>query len=56
MLGRVGQFLGITEFDLLEYENELTIVGTLALWRELAVDLPFVDGVSLVIGQARART
>jgi len=51
MLGRVGQFLGITEFDLLEYENELTIVGTLALWRELSVGLPFVDGVSLVIGK-----
>jgi hypothetical protein len=51
MLGRVGQYLGVTEFDLLEYEGELTLVGTLALWRELSLGLPFVDGVSLVIGQ-----
>jgi len=50
MLGRVGQYLGITDFDLLEYEGELTLVGTLTLWRELSLDLPLVDGVSLVIG------
>ena len=31
MLGRVGQYLGVTDFDLIEYEGELTIVGTLAL-------------------------
>ena len=51
MLGRVSQYIGVTEFDLLEYEGELTLAGTLALWRELVLDLPLVDGVSLVIGQ-----
>jgi hypothetical protein len=52
MLGRLSQYAGVTDFELLDYEGELCIVGTLALWDELAVDLPLVDGVQLVVGQA----
>jgi hypothetical protein len=51
MLGRLGQCAGVTEFELLEYEGEIAIVGTLALWDELTLDLPLVDGLQLVVGQ-----
>lgn len=51
MLGRVSQYIGVTDFDLIEYEGELTLVGRLALWRQLVLDLPLVDGVALVLGQ-----
>ena len=51
MLGRVSQYLGVTDFDLIEYEGELTLVGKLALWQQLVLDLPLVDGVALVLGQ-----
>jgi hypothetical protein len=52
MLGRLGQFAGVTEFELVEYEGELSVIGTLALWEEMALDLPLVDRVQLVLGQA----
>ena len=51
MLGRVSQYLGVTDFDLIEYEGALNLVGKLALWRQLVLDLPLIDGVALVIGQ-----
>jgi hypothetical protein len=51
MLGRLGQYAGVTEFELLDYEGEVAVVGTLALWDELTFDLPLVDGLQLVIGQ-----
>ena len=51
MLGRVSQYLGVTDFDLIEYEGALTLVGKLALWQQLVLDLPLIDGVALVIGQ-----
>ncbi|SFR94933.1 hypothetical protein SAMN04487846_1055 [Microbacterium sp. cf046] len=51
MLGRLGQYAGVTEFELVEYEGELGVVGTLALWDELTLDLPLVDGLQLVLGQ-----
>ena len=51
MLGRLGQYAGVTEFELLDYEGEVAIVGTLALWDELTLDLPLVDGLQLVVGQ-----
>jgi hypothetical protein len=51
MLGRVSQYLGVTEFDLIEYEGALTLVGKLALWRQVVLDLPLIDGIALVIGQ-----
>ncbi len=51
MLGRLSQFAGVTEFELVEYESELAVVGTLALWDELTLDLPLVDGLQLVFGQ-----
>ena len=51
MLGRVSQYLGVTDFDLIEYEGALTLVGKLALWQQLVLDLPVVDGISLVVGQ-----
>jgi hypothetical protein len=51
MFGRVSQYLGVTDFDLLEYEGELTLLGTLALSRQLVLDLPLVDGVALVLGK-----
>lgn len=50
-LGRLGQFAGVTEFELVEYEGEIGLTGTLALWDELAFDLPLVDGTQLVLGQ-----
>jgi hypothetical protein len=52
MLGRLNQLAGVTEFELVEYEGELGLIGTLALWDELALDLPLVDGVQLVLGQS----
>ena len=55
MLGRLGQYAGVTEFELLDYEGEVALVGTLALWDELTLDLPLVDGLQLVVGPARAR-
>ena len=51
MLGRVSQYLGVTDFDLIEYEGALNLVGKLALWQQLVLDLPLIDGVALVIGQ-----
>jgi hypothetical protein len=51
MLGRLSQYAGVTEFELLDYEGEVAIVGTLALWDELTLDLPLVDGLQLVVGQ-----
>lgn len=54
ILGRLSQYLGVTELELLEYEGELTLIGKLALWQELSLDLPLVDGVALVIGQPGA--
>jgi hypothetical protein len=52
MLGRLSQSVGVTEFELVEYEAELGVIGTLALWDELALDLPLVDGMQLVLGQS----
>ncbi len=52
MLGRLSQYLGVTEFDLVEHQGELTLFGTLALWQQLAFDLPLVDGLALVLGQS----
>jgi hypothetical protein len=49
MLGRLTQHAGVTEFELVEYEGELSVVGTLALWDELTLDLPLVDGLQLVL-------
>ena len=37
MLGRVSQYLGVTDFDLIEYEGALNLVGKLALWRQLVL-------------------
>jgi hypothetical protein len=51
ILGRLAQYVGVTELDLIEYEGELVLTGKLALWQELALDLPLVDGVALVLGQ-----
>lgn len=51
ILGRLSQLAGVTELELVEYEDELGLVGTIALWDELALDLPLVDGVQLVFGQ-----
>ena len=49
MLGRLSQYAGVTEFELVEYEDELSLIGQLALWDELVMDLPF--GLQLVLGQ-----
>ncbi|MCD2441545.1 hypothetical protein LQ757_04555 [Agromyces sp. SYSU K20354] len=51
MLGRVSQLVGVTDFELVEYEGELGVVGTLALWDELVLDLVVVEGMALVLGQ-----
>ena len=51
MLGRLSQYIGVTDLDLLDYAGELTLIGKLALWQELSFDLPLVDGVALVIGK-----
>ena len=51
IFGRLIQYFGITELDLLEYEGELTMTGKVALWQQMSLDLPLIDGVSLVIGQ-----
>ena len=51
IMGRLSQLAGVTELELVEYEGELGLVGTIALWDELALDLPLVDGVQLVLGQ-----
>ncbi len=51
IIGRLSQSVGVTELDLIEYEGELMLTGRLALWQELAFDLPLVDGVALVLGQ-----
>ena len=42
---------GVTDFELVEYEGALGLVGKLAFWRQLVLDLPLVDGVQLVLGQ-----
>ncbi len=54
ILGRLTQFAGVTDFQLVDYEGELAVVGTLALWDELTLDLPLVDGLQLVLGQPGA--
>jgi hypothetical protein len=51
MFGRLSQYAGVTDFELADYEGELSLLGTLALWDELTLDLPLVDGVQLVLGQ-----
>ena len=51
MLGRLSQHAGVTELELVDYDGELSLLGTLALWDELTLDLPLVDGVQLVLGQ-----
>lgn len=51
IIGRLSQYVGVSELDLVEYEGELTLTGKLALWQEIALDLPLVDGVALVLGQ-----
>lgn len=51
IFGRLIQYFGITEFDLVEYEDELTMIGKVALWQQMSLDLPLVDGVALVLGQ-----
>lgn len=50
VLGRLSQYAGVTELELVEYEGEVNLIGTLAMWDELAFDLPLVDGVQLVLG------
>ena len=51
MLERLSQYAGVTELELVDYDGELSLLGTLALWDELTLDLPLVDGVQLVLGQ-----
>lgn len=51
MLDRLTQYAGVTDFDLVEYGDELSLIGTLALWEELTLDLPLVKGLQLVLGQ-----
>lgn len=51
ILGRLSQYVGVTELDLVEYEGELTLTGKVALWEQISLDLPLVDGVALVLGQ-----
>ena len=50
-LGQLAQRVGVTAFDILEYDGYLTATGNLAIWEELELNLPLVDGLSLVLGQ-----
>ena len=50
-LGQLAQRVGVTAFDILEYDGYLTATGKLAIWEELELNLPLVDGLSLVLGQ-----
>src|SRR5215217_8544355 len=50
-IGQLSQRVGVTAFDIVEYDGYLTATGTLALWEELELTLPLVDGLSLVLGQ-----
>jgi hypothetical protein len=51
MLGRLTQLTDVTELELVGYEGDLGLRGTLAPWDEPALDLPLVDGVQLVLSQ-----
>ena len=51
ILGGLSQRIGVTAFDLVEYDGFLTVRGTLAVWEELELRLPLLDGLSLVLGQ-----
>ncbi len=51
IIGPFPQRVGVTAFDVVEYDGHLTVTGTLAVWEELELKLPLVDGLSLVLGQ-----
>jgi hypothetical protein len=51
LLGALTQFVGVTDFEVVEYDGYLTLVGVMAVWEELELDLPLVDGLTLVLGE-----
>jgi hypothetical protein len=51
LLGDLAQYIGVTDFDVVEYEGYLTAFGTLAVWEEVELKLPLVEGFSLVLGE-----
>lgn len=51
LLGRVSQYLGVSDLDIVEYDGFVALTGTLAIRGELELGIPMLDGVSLVVGQ-----
>lgn len=51
VIGPLSQRVGLTAFEVVEWDGFLTVMGTLAVWEELELKLPQVDGLSLVLGR-----
>lgn len=51
IIGPLSQRVGVTAFDVDDWDGFLTVTGTLAVWEELELKLPLVDGLSLVLGR-----
>jgi hypothetical protein len=47
VIGPLSQRVGVTAFEIDDWDGFLTVTGTLAVWEELELKLPLVDGLSL---------
>jgi hypothetical protein len=51
LIGPLSQRVGVTALDIDDWDGFLTVTGTLAVWEELELKLPLVDGLSLILGR-----